>query len=110
MKNEMKNKVNILGTEYTLHQDDSLVNIGLDGCCKQYDKEIRVRSVENMLEADDTLEVKKIRHSEVLRHEMIHAFFNESGLDDYANNEQLVDWIAVQFPKMAAAFKDVGCI
>ena len=39
----------------------------------------------------------------VLRHEIIHAFFSESGLmenSDFATNEELVDWIAVQIPKM----------
>lgn len=103
-------KVNILGTEYTVWKDDSLVEQGLDGCCKEYDKEISIRSAEKMLEAGDSLEAKKRRHEEVMRHEIVHAFFNESGLDDYANNEQLVDWIAVQFPKLLQAFKDVGCL
>ena len=103
-------KVNILGTEYTIWQDDSLDDHGLDGCCKKYDKEISIRSVEKMLEADDKLAAKKNRHNEVMRHEIVHAIFNESGLDDFANNEQLVDWIAMQFPKMLQAFKDVGCL
>jgi hypothetical protein len=34
----------------------------------------------------------------------------ESGLgaDSWGINEEIVDWIAYQFPKMAAAFEKVG--
>ena len=35
----------------------------------------------------------------------------ESGLDscnDWAGNEELVDWIARQFPKMLDTFKEIG--
>lgn len=103
-------KVNILGTEYTVHEDNELEKLGLDGCCKKYDKEISIRSIENMLEDGDCYESKLERHCEVMRHEIVHAFFSESGLDDFSNNEQLVDWIAMQFPKMEKVFKDVGCL
>ena len=42
----------------------------------------------------------------VLRHEMVHAFLYESGLgvNSWADNEEIVDWIAIQFPKMETAF------
>lgn len=47
-----------------------------------------------------------------LRHEIIHAFLNESGLKDnfeHANQmgheETMVDWIAIQFPKIAAVYQ-----
>lgn len=103
-------KVNILGTEYTVYEDNGLEKLGLDGCCKKYDKEISIRSIENMLEDGDHYESKLERHCEVMRHELIHAFFNESGLDEYGNDEQLVDWLAMQFPKMEKTFKDVGCL
>ena len=63
-----------------------------------------------MLCDDDSIDTKKIRFNEVLRHEIIHAFFIESGLEDYNSNEQLVNWIAIQFPKMIKAFEEVDCI
>ena len=53
---------------------------------------------------------KDIRHKEVLRHEIIHAFFDEAGLNDYSNNEQLVEWIAFQFPKMFRTFVEADCL
>ena len=103
-------KVNVLGTEYRIITDDSIVTQGVDGLCKSYEKEITIRSKENMLCHDDSDEIKVLRHKEVLRHELIHAFFNESGLDDYSNNENLVQWIASQFPKMHKAFKEADCL
>ena len=39
----------------------------------------------------------------VLRHEIIHAFFYESGLWQLCQDENIVDWIAIQFWKMAEA-------
>lgn len=102
--------VNILGTEYSLNVDDMLEKTNCDGLCKEYDKQITIRSVGAMLSDDDSTETKKKRYNEVLRHEIIHAFFSESGLDDYSSNEQLVSWLAIQFPKMQKAFEEVGCI
>lgn len=102
--------VNVLGTEYKIITDDTIVSQGVDGLCKSYDKEINIRSKENMLCADDSDEIKEIRYREVLRHELVHAFFDESGLDDYSNNEQLVQWIASQFPKMVKAFEEADCL
>lgn len=103
-------KVNVLGTEYEIIVDDSIISQNIDGLCKSYDKEIIVRSKGKMLCSDDSEATKGIRYKETLRHELVHAFFDESGLDDYSNNEQLVTWIASQFPKMVQAFKEVGCL
>lgn len=103
-------KVNILGTEYEIITDDSIVSQNVDGLCKSYDKQIIIRSKGNMLCADDSDEVKALRYREVLRHELVHAFFDEAGLDDYSNNEQLVTWIASMFPKMVKAFAEADCM
>ena len=53
----------------------------------------------------------------VLRHEIIHAFLYESGLwnnsgniKNWAQSEELTDWIAIQSPKLFKVFKTVGCI
>ncbi len=105
----MKN-VNILGTEYSIEIDDTLEKTELDGLCKEYDKRISIRNAGSMLNDDDSTGVKKIRFEEVLRHEIIHAFFYEAGLEDYSNNEQLIDWIAKQFPKLEKAFKEADCL
>lgn len=103
-------KVNILGTEYSVKIDNALKETNVDGLCKEYDKQITIRSIEEMLCGNDSESTKKKRYDEVLRHEIIHAFFNESGLDDYSNNEQLVNWLAIQFPKIKKVFEEVDCL
>ena len=48
-----------------------------------------------------------------MRHEIIHAFLCESGLaenSDWATNEELVDWIAIQAPKLIKAWKDADAL
>lgn len=53
----------------------------------------------------------------VLRHEIIHAFFNESGLSDdsnnvtaWAKNEEMVDWFAIQSPKVFKVFQELDIL
>lgn len=103
-------KVNILGTEYSFIHDDSVIEQGHDGECREYSKEIRIRKLTSMLCGDDTLEDKKKRYDEVARHEITHAFFAEAGLDDYCEDEVLVQWIAKQFPKMLDVMRNLDCI
>ena len=100
----------ILGTNYELIRDDETWrDIDADGECRSYSKIIRIRPLKDMLFNDSSDEEKEKRYKEVLRHEMIHAFFDESGLDEYSNDERLVDWIAMQFPKMLEVFLELGC-
>ena len=71
-----------------------------------------------ILEPDErSLEDLDRYQKEVLRHEIIHAFLYESGLDacsgpaeNWASNEEMVDWIAVQGPKIFEAWQKVGAM
>lgn len=55
--------------------------------------------------------------AETLRHEIVHAFLNESGLGSsacvfdgpWSANEEMVDWLAIQGPKIEAAWREMGC-
>lgn len=96
--------IKILGTDYNFKEDKSIIDMNCDGLCKTYSKEILIRPIEDMLCSNDGIEDKKKRYREVARHELIHAFFSESGLDEYSNNEQLVNFLAIQIPKMNDAF------
>lgn len=101
----------ILGTEYNLIRDDAtLKDINADGECRGYSKTIRIRPLKDMLYGEASNDEKKKRYDEVLRHEVIHAFFNECGLDGYSDDEELVSWIAAQFPKMLKVFQELDCI
>jgi len=62
-----------------------------------------------MIDDDDAMDIKMKRYREVLRHEITHAFFSESGLDGYCIDETLVDWIAKQFPKLCKIFAECDC-
>ena len=102
-------RINVLGTAYDVsfsceHDDPRLS--GIDGYCDATTKQCVVDSLNGVIQnAKGNLpEYKK----QVLRHELIHAFFFESGLEGccaWANDESAVDWIAIQFPKLMEAFK-----
>ena len=106
---ENMNSINILGTEYSFRVDEQVMNdAGADGMCRFHSKEIILRPEENILE-DGTDEENRTYYSKVIRHEVVHAALHESGLTHYANDELLVEWLAVQFPKLAEIFKKAGC-
>lgn len=107
-------KINILGTEYTLTEttgrDDPRLS-SADGWCGSYEKQILVETGLFLHEQGGDIEETRLERARFIkRHEIIHAYFNESGLDDYSKNEQLVSWIARQFPKLLKSFKEAGAI
>ena len=107
-------KVNILGTDYDVIEQTGKENpkmIENNGICEQYSKKIIVCPLSEYVCEPNAFENIEDFHNKVIRHEVIHAFFGESGLmsnSSYADNEELVDWIAIQFPKMAKVFKELG--
>ena len=53
----------------------------------------------------------------ILRHEIIHAFLFESGLaensatsESWATNEEMVDFFAIQFPKILSIYEELQCL
>jgi len=105
-------KVNVLGTEYDFDGASHREDVRLcdnDGYVDFTTKTIRF---ENNLNGNNPNSIANIPEYEnkIKRHEITHAFFYESGLDSYAHNELLVDWIAIQFPKMLKAFKKAGAL
>ena len=106
----MKDKVKILDTEYTiqlLHEEDDPKLKECDGYMDFTSKKIIVCGQRS----DDKMQVEnpKIVIEKVMRHEMVHAFLSESGLgvNSWADNEEIIDWIAMQFPKMREVFDEV---
>ena len=109
-----KLNVNILGTNYevrniTEKDYPKLSKMGANGLCELYSKEIIINSEMNPNSGEEFANFKDFENK-VLRHEIVHAFFHESGLDDYTRDEDLVNWIAIQFPKMLKAFQDTNCL
>ena len=109
-------KINILGTDYIIKRQTKAENPKLEnawGFCEQYSKEIVLDTFDeekkNVMVVNDFEEFEK----KVMRHEIIHAFLGESGLksnSDWAENEEMVDWFAIQAPKLFKAFKELDLI
>lgn len=101
-------KIDILGIEYTLTEatgsTDSVL-VGKDGYCDTSTKTCVVDEMNNISQ-DAKKNLPEYKKS-VKRHELIHAFLYESGLDvcSWANNEETIDWLAIQFPKLLKVFK-----
>ena len=108
--------VNILGTQYMIlivGKDDYRYNREADGWCDTQAKEILLFNYEQSVESVKDLEAYQRK---VLRHEIIHAFLYESGLWQnaygskcWAQNEEMIDWMDMQEPKIHKAFKEAGC-
>lgn len=113
----MKNQtVSVLGTEYQILLENKNDNPKLEeatGLCEQYSKKIILDTLDDAKK--DVMCVENIWEYEkkVLRHEIIHAFLGESGLrgsSEWAENEEMVDWFAIQFPKILKAIEEVGAL
>lgn len=111
--------VNVLGTEYIIkyckEEDHELLNGKYrDGCTDNTSKEIIVCEKKLDCELQDYESWKKT----ILRHELIHAFLFESGLDSssanftgpWATNEEMVDWFAIQSPKIYGVFEELDIL
>jgi hypothetical protein len=94
-------KANILGTIYKIKRK-TLKDANTDGWCDDTSKTIVIRN-------DNYKNVGNFEYlmKKQLRHEIIHAYLSESGLQSnfenctqWGHNETMVDWIVIQFPKI----------
>lgn len=106
--------IDVLGTMYTINivaeKDDPFLK-DCDGYTDKSSHSIVVTDVPEDNELDDFASYQR----KVLRHEIIHAFLFESGLDGCwqhkdGHDETYVDWIAAQFPKLLRAFEEAGAL
>ncbi|NBI08238.1 hypothetical protein [Senegalia massiliensis] len=103
-------KLNILGQEYevlllTEEEYPKLKHLDANGIAELYNKQLIINK-DGTVQNEVTFDNLKAFTSKVIRHEIVHAYFHESGLMDYCNDERLVDWIALQLPKMANTIDD----
>lgn len=109
-------KINVLGTEYTLEiktKDEDAFLEKCDGYCDKTLRKIVVASESKESDLGDYSQYQR----KVIRHEIIHAFLSESGLQEnfehlnqFGQEETMVDWIAIQFPKLRKAFEEADAI
>lgn len=104
-------KANILGTTYKIKRKN-LKDADVDGWFDGTSKTIVIRkdNYNNVVNFEYLMKKQ-------LRHEIIHAFLYESGLDcnfehlqQFGHEETMVDWIAIQFPKIYEVYEEVGAI
>ncbi len=109
-------KVNVLGTEYTIFCDvpDEEMPKNSDGCMDHSTKTIKIACFKPSRRSIKDLDAYK---KKVLRHEIIHAFFYESGIwnnsgaaEAWGMDETITDWIAIQSPKLFKAFEEADCL
>lgn len=116
--------VNILGTPYEIivkkyDEEDAFDRRSIAGFCDGYAKQIVVCDMHTYKgwehEGEKTVAAAQ---RQTLRHEIVHAFFNESGLMDsssmvdcpWSNNEEMVDWIANQGMKIYKAWQETDSL
>ena len=111
----MKDKVNILGTEYTLKRPKAADDLKLDECDGYCDTSVKLIVVEDY-EPDPKSKLDLENYAkQVMRHEIIHAFMFESGLDSngivfdgaWPRNEEMIDWFAIQSPKIFKVYEEL---
>ena len=116
LKEIFNSEVHILGTRYSIRiidEDDYRYDREADGWCDPSVKEILIFNYKQSAESvKDLVAYQK----KVLRHEIVHAFLYESGLWQnaygskcWAKNEEMIDWMAIQIPKIQRAYKEAYC-
>lgn len=106
-----KQTVNILGMEYTIEPKE-LKDEDVDGYCDYTSKTIVIRT-DNINKVGNFENLQKKQ----LRHEIIHAFMSESGLqcnwqhvEQFGHDETTVDWFAIQSPKIFKVFQELDIL
>lgn len=108
--------VKVLGAKWKINfSTDEAILCDAGGITDNSIKTITIR----ILDTDDN-EVQKNRdawYKQTIRHEIIHAFLYESGLEanstlseNWALNEEMIDWFAFQSPKIFKAFEKLGVL
>lgn len=110
-----KKVVVILGTPYEIAAGSEKEDVrfeGRDGYTDWTTKTIGIRK-----EINGDLGSMEAYKKKVLRHEIVHAFFMESGLcensastEEWASNEEMVEWFARQGPKIYRAWQEADAL
>ena len=116
--------VNILGTPYEIivkkyDEDEAFERRSIVGFCDGNVKEIVVCDMHTYKGWENEAEKTVVAaQKQTIRHEIVHAFFDESGLMDsssmvdcpWSKNEEMVDWIANQGMKIYKAWQEADAL
>ena len=106
--------VDVLGIPYSVNitpeADDPKLET-MDGYTDPSIKRIVISDVNARPEDPEAVQDQDWFQRNILRHELIHAFITESGLEDaFWHNEDMVRWLAYMFPRLLVAFKEAGAM
>nr|DAG40445.1 MAG TPA: peptidase [Caudoviricetes sp.] len=114
---EFKQSVKILGTKYTVELIKECKDPKFKEADGYIDPTIFLIRVALFERSNSTIQDTVKYLKKIMRHELIHAYLFESGLaecsvsvNNWAQNEEMVDWIARQFPKMKRTMKALDCL
>nr|DAH88942.1 MAG TPA: hypothetical protein [Caudoviricetes sp.] len=116
---DMENrKINILGTEYRIEfrkEDEDTILKDCNGYC-----DVTVKLIVALAEPNKECDYEDFSfiQKKTLRHEIVHAFLTESGLFNntynvdagWEKNEEMVDWFAIQSPKIFKVYSELGLL
>nr|DAG65381.1 MAG TPA: peptidase [Caudoviricetes sp.] len=109
--------INILGTEYTAELIDENKDVKFKEADGYVDPSVHLIRVALFEPTSTTVSNIVVYLKNVMRHEIIHAYLFESGLaecshmaENWATNEEMVDFIARQFPKMKRTMESLNCL
>lgn len=105
-------EVNVLGTVYTVKESNKVADTNLENCDGYCDPTTKTIVIDTFKYSPGSVEDLESYKKQVIRHELIHAFLFESGLNgcSWAKDEEIVDWIACQFPKLQNTFAQCNAI
>ena len=118
----MRIYVNILGTVYSIEiigykDDKAFEKREIVGYCDSTEHKLVVCDLKDHPSFEDETDeyrFKQLKHT--IRHETIHAYLSESGLEDnaltyegpWSRNESMVDYFAIQGPKIFETWNEIS--
>ncbi len=114
-------RVSVLGVPYALEYRTKAQDPDFEGCDGYCDTSVKLCVVRRYTAAErrepNTQKDLDAYGRKCMRHELTHAFLYESGLsvngmgpDSWPICEEIVDWMAIQGPKLYAAWQRAGCL
>ena len=105
--------INVLGTEIRVQFREEKQDESMRECDGYFDASESLIVVK--IHEKNTMSLGNLENyqKKVLRHEIVHAFLYESGMahcstnaENWATNEEMVDWFAIQAPKIFKVFRE----
>lgn len=113
-------EITILGEVWKICEGTADEFPALSDCDGYTDSSVRLIAIDDLTRSEDKADAKAdlaAYKKQVLRHEIVHAFLEESGLSNnahfsasWARDEEIVDWFAIQAPKIYKVFAELDIL